>query len=61
MIASIILGLLIFGYATWMVVSFFKKSRQGKCGTCALNKSCKSGCSIVTAEERGDLLKHSTR
>ncbi|MGA9288598.1 MAG: FeoB-associated Cys-rich membrane protein [Anaerobacillus sp.] len=56
MIWSILLGLLIFGYATWMVISFFRKSREGKCGTCALKKSCQSGCSIVSQEERQDIL-----
>ncbi|KPL57631.1 FeoB-associated Cys-rich membrane protein [Rossellomorea vietnamensis] len=58
MIFSIIVGLLIFGYATWMVVSFFKKSRQGKCGTCALNKTCKSGCATVSSDQRQNILKN---
>ncbi|CAN7143988.1 FeoB-associated Cys-rich membrane protein [Rossellomorea sp. LjRoot5] len=57
MIFSIIIGLLIFGYATWMVFSFFKKSRQGKCGTCALNKTCKSGCGAVSRDQRQSVLE----
>ncbi|MFQ3545698.1 FeoB-associated Cys-rich membrane protein [Halobacillus rhizosphaerae] len=61
MIWSIILGLLIFGYAVWMVISFFKKSRQGKCGTCALKESCDSGCSVVTQAERKDILNQSSK
>ncbi len=61
MIWSIVLGLLIFGYATWMVISFVKKSRQGKCGTCALKKSCNSGCSVVSQTERKDILNQSMK
>lgn len=59
MIASIIIGVLIFAYAAWMLVSFFKKSRQGKCATCAIKDSCTSGCSIVTPKERHEILKQS--
>ncbi|MCA1061787.1 FeoB-associated Cys-rich membrane protein [Rossellomorea aquimaris] len=58
MIVSIVLGLLIFGYASWMVFAFFKKSRQGKCGTCALNKTCKSGCATVSPDQRQNVLKN---
>jgi radical SAM protein with 4Fe4S-binding SPASM domain len=57
MLASIIIGILIFAYASWMMVSFFKKSKQGKCATCAIKDSCSSGCSIVSKEERLDVLK----
>jgi radical SAM protein with 4Fe4S-binding SPASM domain len=57
MILSIILGVLIFGYGAYMFYKFIQKSRQGKCGTCALNKSCESGCSTVSPKERLELLK----
>ena len=57
MVWSILLGILIFGYAIWMVISFFRKSREGKCGTCALKKSCHSGCSIVSQEERKQIIR----
>ncbi len=57
MILSIILGILIFGYGAFMFYKFIQKSRQGKCGTCALKKSCTTGCSTVSAKERLDLLK----
>jgi len=60
MLVSIILGILIFAYASWMVISFFKKSRQGKCATCALKDACSSGCSTVSLQERQEILKATT-
>ncbi|MCU6707959.1 FeoB-associated Cys-rich membrane protein [Paenibacillus sp. J5C_2022] len=41
---SWILGVAIFGYASWTIYRFMKKSRQGKCAACSLNKSCQSQC-----------------
>ncbi|MGZ9583469.1 FeoB-associated Cys-rich membrane protein [Paenibacillus marinisediminis] len=34
----------IFAYAIWAVVRQVRKSKQGACASCALNKSCSSGC-----------------
>ncbi|WP_077298586.1 FeoB-associated Cys-rich membrane protein [Virgibacillus pantothenticus] len=45
MIVNILLGLVIFGYAGWMMVRHIRKSKQGKCAACALKKSCSSSCS----------------
>jgi radical SAM protein with 4Fe4S-binding SPASM domain len=60
MLFSIVLGILIFAYATWMVISFIKKSRQGRCAACALKDSCDSGCSAVSFEERQHILSSTT-
>ncbi|MED2972106.1 FeoB-associated Cys-rich membrane protein [Fictibacillus sp. B-59209] len=45
MLLNILLGLLIFGYAGFTIFRFVKKSKQGKCATCALKKGCQSACS----------------
>ncbi|MBU5268246.1 FeoB-associated Cys-rich membrane protein [Virgibacillus proomii] len=45
MIVNILIGLAIFGYAGWMMVRHIKKSKQGKCAACPLNKSCSCSCS----------------
>lgn len=42
MIANIIIGAAIFGYATWAMVKFINKSKKGKCAACDLGKSCSS-------------------
>ncbi len=45
---SIILGLLIFGYAGWMLFRFVKKSKKGACASCPTNVSCSRGaCSAI--------------
>ncbi|WP_442598391.1 FeoB-associated Cys-rich membrane protein [Neobacillus sp. D3-1R] len=46
MLVNIIIGLAIFGYAGWMLTRHIKKSTQGKCAACSLNKSCNTSCSI---------------
>ncbi|TDK58353.1 FeoB-associated Cys-rich membrane protein [Bacillus salipaludis] len=46
MIASIVIGAVIFGYASFAVVKFINKSKKGKCAACELRKSCTSGCGI---------------
>jgi len=46
MIASILIGAAIFGYATWSLVRFINKSKKGKCGACDLKDSCSSKCGI---------------
>ncbi|WP_045519929.1 FeoB-associated Cys-rich membrane protein [Neobacillus niacini] len=50
MIANIIIGTAIFGYATWALVKFIRKSKKGKCAACDLEKSClsQSQCGIPT-------------
>ncbi|MGE7768666.1 FeoB-associated Cys-rich membrane protein [Peribacillus sp. NPDC096540] len=45
MIASIIIGCAVFGYAIWALYKFIKRSKQGKCAACELKKSCSSQCS----------------
>ncbi|MFC7394475.1 FeoB-associated Cys-rich membrane protein [Scopulibacillus cellulosilyticus] len=57
MVISIIIGVVIFGYAVWTITRFIKKSRQGQCAACSMKKSCQSGCSTVTAEERQALIQ----
>lgn len=44
---NIVLGALIFGYAGYSLTKFVKKSKQGKCAACAINKSCASSCEII--------------
>lgn len=39
-IISVILGILIFGYAVWSIACFIKKSRQGRCAACSLKNAC---------------------
>ncbi|TDL98315.1 FeoB-associated Cys-rich membrane protein [Macrococcus brunensis] len=41
---NILLALLIFGYAAFTLVKFFKKSKEGKCNSCSVNHDC--GCDI---------------
>ncbi|MBN3523121.1 FeoB-associated Cys-rich membrane protein [Paenibacillus apiarius] len=43
---------IIFAYAIWMVVRHVRKSKQGACASCALNRSCTSACSA--AEPQAD-------
>lgn len=50
MILSIVIGILIFGYAGWTLYRFMKRSKQGKCPACSLSDSCSSsGCGPQTA------------
>jgi hypothetical protein len=44
MIASVVIGAAIFGYAGWAFTRFINKSKKGKCAACSLNKSCSSQC-----------------
>lgn len=46
MIANIVIGAAIFGYASYALVKFINKSKKGKCAACDLRKSCSSGCSV---------------
>lgn len=45
MLASIIIGLLIFGYAGWTLFSYVRKTKKGKCAGCSIAKTCASSCS----------------
>ncbi|WP_146551300.1 FeoB-associated Cys-rich membrane protein [Rummeliibacillus sp. SL167] len=40
MIANIVIGLLIFGYASWTIYRHVQKSKKGKCGSCELKSNC---------------------
>jgi hypothetical protein len=53
MLFSIVAGVAIFGYAGWALVRYARKTRQGKCAACSLNKSCQSACSDVSALSGG--------
>ncbi|TDM00737.1 FeoB-associated Cys-rich membrane protein [Macrococcus carouselicus] len=44
LLINLLLALLIFGYATYTLVKFFKKSKEGKCNSCSVNKDC--GCEV---------------
>ncbi|MDP4083976.1 MAG: FeoB-associated Cys-rich membrane protein [Bacillota bacterium] len=44
MLVNIVIGIAIFGYASFALVKFIKKSKKGKCAACDLQKSCKSEC-----------------
>lgn len=58
MIASVIIGVLIFSYAGYHIYRFVQKtSKEGACGTCSLKKSCQGGCSTVSAKERQQIIK----
>ncbi|WP_072529443.1 FeoB-associated Cys-rich membrane protein [Staphylococcus aureus] len=39
---NILIFLAIFGYALYTLVKFFKRSKQGKCGTCEIDRDCYS-------------------
>lgn len=47
MIANIIIGIIIFGYAGWTIYRHVQKSKEGKCGSCELKNNCKCGCDSV--------------
>lgn len=47
MVFSIVMGMLIFGYAGWTLVRYIRKTRQGKCAACSLSETCQTGCSSV--------------
>lgn len=52
MIASIVIGVAIFGYAGWALVRFIQKSKKGKCAACDLRQSCSTeSCSIVNTKK----------
>lgn len=48
---NIIIGGLIFGYASWALYNFIKKSKKGKCASCAVAKNCSSSCCSVQGDK----------
>ncbi|WP_445505717.1 FeoB-associated Cys-rich membrane protein [Niallia sp. 03091] len=50
MFINILIGGLIFLYAGFSLYRFIKKSKEGKCASCSISKSCgtKSCCSNLT-------------
>jgi hypothetical protein len=53
MIANIVIGLAIFGYAAYALVKFINKSKKGKCAACEQNKVCKTDCSMPSKIKNG--------
>jgi radical SAM protein with 4Fe4S-binding SPASM domain len=51
MAVNIIVGVLIFGYASWALFKFINKSKQGKCASCAIKDSCNTSCSPLAAKQ----------
>lgn len=54
MVFSIIIGILIFGYAGWALIRSIKKSRQGTCASCSLSKTCETDCGKLTVIAKKD-------
>jgi hypothetical protein len=44
MIANIVIGAIIFGYAAYAFVRFINKSKKGKCAACSDKESISSPC-----------------
>ncbi|WP_071396051.1 FeoB-associated Cys-rich membrane protein [Bacillus tuaregi] len=44
MIASIIIGAAIFGYAAWALIRHLKHSKQGECSSCSAKSNCSTSC-----------------
>ncbi len=42
MLVNIVIGGVIFGYASWALFKFIQKSKQGKCAGCSVKNSCKN-------------------
>ncbi|RUT33545.1 FeoB-associated Cys-rich membrane protein [Paenibacillus zeisoli] len=49
MVASIVIGAAIFGYAGWTLTSYIRKTKKGKCASCSLAKSCVTACNEVAS------------
>ncbi len=49
---NIFLGILIFGYAGWMLLRFVQKSKKGACASCPTNSSCSRKVCNEIDEER---------
>ncbi|MFE8696242.1 FeoB-associated Cys-rich membrane protein [Cytobacillus sp. FJAT-53684] len=48
MLFNLLIGGLIFGYASWSLFKFIKKSKQGKCAGCSQRNSCTSACDPIS-------------
>lgn len=46
MLVNISIGAVIFGYASWTIFRYIKKSREGKCAACSLKSNCKTKCNL---------------
>jgi hypothetical protein len=44
MIANVVIGAAIFGYAAYALVKYINKSKKGKCAACSDNESSSSKC-----------------
>ncbi|WAA13851.1 FeoB-associated Cys-rich membrane protein [Fervidibacillus halotolerans] len=44
MLIDFLLGGAIFSYAIWALVKHIKKTKAGKCASCALKDYCQSSC-----------------
>jgi len=44
MVFNIVVGGIIFTYSAWVLVSYVRRSRQGKCAACAMKKTCAARC-----------------
>jgi hypothetical protein len=44
MLGNIIIGSVIFGYASFALVRFVRKAKDGKCAGCDLKSQCQSSC-----------------
>ncbi|WP_284141064.1 MULTISPECIES: FeoB-associated Cys-rich membrane protein [unclassified Virgibacillus] len=47
MMINVILIALIFGYGTYTLFRYFKKSSKGKCAACELNNTCSQTSCVV--------------
>ncbi len=48
MLASILIGIVIFGYAGWTIFRHVQKSKEGKCGSCELKSNCACSCDLTS-------------
>ncbi len=56
MLVSIFIGVIIFGYAAYILWKSFQKSKQGKCAGCAIKNTCQG--SICVQEEKDNEVKN---
>ncbi|MFM9278609.1 FeoB-associated Cys-rich membrane protein [Paenibacillus jiagnxiensis] len=52
MLVSIVIGILVFGYAGWTIAAYVRRTKAGKCAGCSLSDSCgASQCSPAPRPE----------
>ncbi|MFB5675043.1 FeoB-associated Cys-rich membrane protein [Paenibacillus terreus] len=52
MLVSIVIGMLVFGYAGWTITAYVRRTKAGKCAGCSLSDSCgASRCSPASRQE----------